>query len=312
MKLNENEFVWVEKYRPQKLDDILLPQKTKDIFKSYVEKNEIPNILLTSNSPGLGKTSIAKILANETEADMLTMNGNLDTSIDLMRTRVLDFCSAASFDDSPRIVFIDELENMSQQAVASLKMTQESFTNVSFIFTANFINKIPEAVRNRMIHFDFDEIYFKNKQELGKLILKRLIYILENENIEFDKNDLLKVIKVHYPSTRGMIHSLQRFSTNGKLELNDTLKEGANIYNLLIESIKEKNFKEMRSLIQNVVDCDGFYEFVFKNLDLFADTSKPEVILILANYQNMSAFARDKIITLGACCVELMSKAKFL
>ena len=163
-----------------------------------------------------------------------------------------------------------------------------------------------------MIHFDFDDIYFRNKSELSKAILRRLMYILENEGIEYDKNDLPKVIKAFYPSTRGMIQALQRFSSSGKLELNESLKEGANIYNLLIESIKEKNFKEMRSLVNNVVDCGGFYEYMFKNLDILEDQSKPEAILILAKYQDMDSSARDKMITLAACLVELMSKSKFV
>lgn len=312
MKINENEFVWVEKYRPQTIDDIILPEAYKDIFRGYITNNEIPNLLLTSNSPGLGKTSIAKILVKETNADMLFLNGNLDTGVDIMRSRVIDFCSSASLDDSPRIVLIDEFENLSQNSAASTKSTIEAFPNITFIFTANYINKIPEPVRNRMIHFDFDEIYFKNKSEIGKLILKRLIYILENEGVNYDKNDLPKIIKAYYPSTRGMIQVLQRFSNNQKLELNDTLKEGANIFNLLTDTLKEKDFKEMRKLINNVIDCGGFYEYFFKNLDILEDNSKPEAILILARYQDMDNSARDKTITLGACCVELMSKCKFI
>ena len=311
MKINENEFVWVEKYRPQTIDDIILPEAYKDIFRGYISNNEIPNLLLTSNNPGLGKTSIAKILVKETNADMLFLNGNLDTGVDIMRSRVIDFCSSASLDDSPRIVLIDEFENLSQNSAASTKSTIEAFPNTTFIFTANYINKIPEPVRNRMIHFDFDEIYFKNKSEIVKLILKRLMYILENEGVSYDKNDLPKIIKAYYPSTRGMIQVLQRFSNNQKLELNDTLKEGANIFNLLTDTLKEKDFKEMRKLINNVIDCGGFYEYFFKNLDILEDNSKPEAILILARYQDMDNSARDKTITLGACCVELMSKCKF-
>ena len=312
MKINENEFVWVEKYRPQTIDDIILPEAYKDIFRGYITNNEIPNLLLTSNNPGLGKTSIAKILVKETNADMLFLNGNLDTGVDIMRSRVIDFCSSASLDDTPRIVLIDEFENLSQNSAASIKSTLESFSNITFIFTANYINKIPEPVRNRMIHFDFDEIYFKNKSEIVKLILKRLMYILENEGVSYEKNDLPKIIKAYYPSTRGMIQVLQRFSNNQKLELNDTLKEGANIFNLLTDTLKEKDFKEMRKLINNVIDCGGFYEYFFKNLDILEDNSKPEAILILARYQDMDNSARDKTITLGACCVELMSKCKFI
>ena len=311
MKINENEFIWVEKYRPQTIDDIILPEAYKEIFRGYITNNEIPNLLLTSNNPGLGKTSIAKILVKETNADMLFLNGNLDTGVDIMRSRVIDFCSSASLDDSPRIILMDEAEQLSPASLGSLKATLESFSNITFILTANHINKIQEPVRNRMIHFDFDEIYFKNKSEIGKLILKRLMYILENEGVSYDKNDLPKIIKAYYPSTRGMIQVLQRFSNNQKLELNDTLKEGANIFNLLTDTLKEKDFKEMRKLINNVIDCGGFYEYFFKNLDILEDNSKPEAILILAKYQDMDHSARDKTITLGACCVELMSKCKF-
>lgn len=209
-------------------------------------------------------------------------------------------------------ICVKNCESLSSNSMGSTKATIEAFPNTSFIFTANYINKIPEPVRNRMVHFDFDDIYYRNKQELSKMIIKRLMFILDNENISYDKNDLPKIIKAHYPSTRGMIQTLQRFSSNGKLQLNDSLKEGANIYNILVESVKNKDFKEMRQNVVNVLDCGAFYEFMFKNLDLIEDVSKPEAILILAKYQDMSANARDKTITLAACCVELMSKIKFL
>lgn len=312
MKINENEFVWVEKYRPQNLDDIIIPKTIKAIFKGYIDSNKVPNLLLTSNSAGLGKTSIAKILVNETKGDLLFLNGNLDTGIDVMRSRVIDFCSSVSIDDNPKFLLIDEAENLTPLAGNSLKALLESFTNITFIFTANFVNKLPEPIRNRLQHYDFDDIYFRNKQEIGKEILKRLIFILQNENITFNKEDLPKVVKAHYPSVRGMIHALQKMSSNGELILSDVLHEGSNIFNTLVETIKEKDFNKMRSTTANVLDCGGFYEFMFKNLDLLVDESKPHAILTLAKYQSMDSVARDKEITLSACCVELMSSCKFV
>ena len=312
MKINENEFVWVEKYRPRVLEDIILPKSIKETFLEYITQSKIPNLLLTSNSAGLGKTSIAKILVNETKGDLLFLNGNLDTGIDVMRSRVIDFCSSVSIDDNPKFLLIDEAENISPLAINSLKALMESFTNITFIFTANFVNKLPEPIRNRLQHYDFDDIYFRNKQEIGKEILKRLIFILQNENITFNKEDLPKVVKAHYPSVRGMIHALQKMSSNGELILSDVLHEGSNIFNTLLETIKEKDFNKMRSTTANVLDCGGFYEFMFKNLDLLVDESKPHAILTLAKYQSMDSVARDKEITLSACCVELMSSCKFV
>ena len=312
MKINENEFVWVEKYRPLQLDDIILPKTIKETFLEYITQSKVPNLLLTSNSAGLGKTSIAKILVNETKGDLLFLNGNLDTGIDVMRSRVIDFCSSVSIDDNPKFLLIDESENISPLAINSLKALMESFTNITFIFTANFVNKLPEPIRNRLQHYDFDDIYFRNKQEIGKEILKRLIFILQNENITFNKEDLPKIVKAHYPSVRGMIHALQKMSSNGELILSDVLHEGSNIFNTLLETIKEKDFNKMRSTTANVLDCGGFYEFMFKNLDLLVDESKPHAILTLAKYQSMDSVARDKEITLSACCVELMSSCKFV
>ena len=311
MLINENEFIWVEKYRPQTLNDLILPKDIKDNFKSFIESGKIPNILLTSSNPGLGKTSIAKILAKETNADFMTMNGNLDTGVDLMRTRVMDFCSAGSFDNSPKILLIDEAENLSPNSLASVKTTIETFTNVSFIFTANYVNKIPEPVRNRMLAFNFDEIYSNNKPEILKEIAKRLIFILQNENVEFQRDDIPKIIKLFYPSVRGMIQNLQRYTFDSKLRIDDSIKESSNMFNLLVESIKNKDFKEMRKISNNILDCGAFYEYMFRNIDIIKDETKPECILILARYQNMSETARDKLITLCACCIELMSKCKF-
>ena len=312
VKINENEFIWVEKYRPLQLDDIILPKTIKETFLEYITQSKVPNLLLTSNSAGLGKTSIAKILVNETKGDLLFLNGNLDTGIDVMRSRVIDFCSSVSIDDNPKFLLIDESENISPLAINSLKALLESFTNITFIFTANFVNKLPEPIRNRLQHYDFDDIYFRNKQEIGKEILKRLIFILQNENITFNKEDLPKIVKAHYPSVRGMIHALQKMSSNGELILSDVLHEGSNIFNTLLETIKEKDFNKMRSTTANVLDCGGFYEFMFKNLDLLVDESKPHAILTLAKYQSMDSVARDKEITLSACCVELMSSCKFV
>ena len=209
-------------------------------------------------------------------------------------------------------ICVKNCENLSHLAANSLKALLESFTNITFIFTANFVNKLPEPIRNRLQHYDFDDIYFRNKQEIGKEILKRLIFILQNENITFNKEDLPKIVKAHYPSVRGMIHALQKMSSNGELILSDVLHEGSNIFNTLLETIKEKDFNKMRSTTANVLDCGGFYEFMFKNLDLLVDESKPHAILTLAKYQSMDSVARDKEITLSACCVELMSSCKFV
>ena len=304
-------FIWIEKYRPSCLEDLVLPAEYKEIFNSYIQERKIPNLLLTSQAPGLGKTSLAKILVKATEADCLFLNGNLDTSVDIMRSRVIDFCSSVSIDGNPKVVIIDEAESLSSLAIDSLKSTLDTFSDITFILTANQETKIPDPVKNRLIHFDFDEIYFKNKKEIMSGIAKRLKAILEKEEVSYSNEDLVRVIKVFYPSTRGMIKSLQQFSNQGKLVLTDKLEEQGNIFNLLIENIKDKNFGEMRKNISKVIDFGGFYTFCYKNLDMFKDECKPAIILELAKYQDMDFRARDKMITLGACCVELMRKSKF-
>ena len=300
------EFVWVEKYRPRNLEELILPEEYSNIFQKFIDEGKIPNLLFTSTNPGLGKTSLARILAKETNADILTLNGNRETGIDHFRGRLIDFCSSLAIDTDTKIVFIDEAENLSSLAVDSLKSTIEQFTNVSFIFTANFVEKIPEAVRNRLQHYDFDEIYYSNKKEVMKSALKRLIYICEKENITYKKEDLLEILKVYYPSIRGSIKILQQLSMSGELVLTNKLKEQGNIYNILLEDIKNKNFGEMRQEITKVLDPGAFYTFCFKNLDFFEDKVKPKVILTLAKYQDMDSRARDKQINLDACLVELM------
>ena len=162
-------FIWIEKYRPSCLEDLVLPTEYKEKFNSYIQERKIPNLLLTSQAPGLGKTSLAKILVKATEADCLFLNGNLDTSVDIMRSRVIDFCSSVSIDGNPKVVIIDEAESLSSLAIDSLKSTLDTFSDITFILTANQETKIPEPVKNRLIHFDFDEIYFKNKKEVIKL-----------------------------------------------------------------------------------------------------------------------------------------------
>lgn len=204
-------------------------------------------------------------------------------------------------------ICVKNCESISQLAQDSLKSTTEQFPNISFIFTANYPEKLSEALRNRLIQYDFDEIYFNNKKELAKELLKKLIFICENENIKYKKEDLLEIIKVCYPSTRQMIKILQQFSMSGELILNNKfLNDQGNIFNILIENIKNKDFGEMRQNVMKVIDCGAFYTFMFKNITAFEDSKKPKIILNLAKYQDMDFKARDKVLNLAACCVELM------
>ncbi len=307
-KIDESQFVWSEKYRPQKIKDMILPKDMKEKFTSYIKKGRFPHMLLSSISPGLGKTSSVFAIIKELDADVKWINGSQDRGIDTFRNTVREFVTSVAIDDSPKIVVIDEADGLTNDAQKILRGLIEEFSKDStFILTCNYKEQLIEPLRDRFIHFDFDNLYNKNKKEIGLQIFNRLQFILDNEGVTYTKQELSPVVSNIYPSVRKMVLILQESVIDGKLVLNESMINLNSKYSAIMDDIKNKSFVSVRKMIQDLDDPGSLYTFVFKNLDeYFKEESVPQVVLQCAKYQDMHANARDKAICAAAFSVELM------
>lgn len=309
MKIIDNShFVWPEKYRPQCIDDMIITEDVRKKFKSFVQEERFPHVLLTSTSPGLGKTSITNAIIKELDADVKWINGSQDRGIDTFKVAVKEFITSVSIDDSPKIVVIDEADGLTKDAQKILRGLIEEFSkNSTFIMTANYKEQLIEPLRNRFTHFDFDNIYNQNRKEIGLQIFNRLQFILNNEGVQFDKASLSPVVSNMFPSVRKMVLTLQQSVEDGKLVLNESMINLNTKFTEIMNFIKDKKFIDMRKSLQDLDDPGALYTYIFKNLDeWFVPQSQPQVVLLCAKYQDMHENARDKAITSAAFGVELM------
>jgi len=188
---------------------------------------------------------------------------------------------------------------------------EDHIKHTSFIMTANYKEKLIEPLRNRFIEIDFDYIFKSNKKEIGIQMYNRLTYILDNENIKYNKQDVQTIITTFYPSIRGMISILQKTCTSGELIIDDNILNQTSQYIKLMQFAKDKNFSKVRELLLDMSDPGSVFTYLFKNLDTYIKPeSQPNVILIVAKYQDMYHTARDKMIPVAAMFVEIIANPK--
>lgn len=295
--------IWYEKYRPQRVDDMVLPPGIIQKLKEFLEKPY--HLLLCSLTPGTGKTSTVNSLVKEGQFEALFINASLDNGIDTLRSKIVQFASTESINGKDKIVIWDECDSMSHPAQNACRGIIEEFsTNCKFIATCNYVSKILPAIVNRFCVIDYDKLY-QNQQVMIPLVFNRLKYILDNENISYNVSDLQNVIKATYPSLRSAVGALQKSVTGNKLDLQvDSFAE----FSDLAEAIKSKNYSQIVKSAFVLSNADGFYSWAFDRLNKLASQAvNPNAYIILAKYQYQGAFARDAKLNLVACCVELAS-----
>jgi DNA polymerase III delta prime subunit len=312
-----SDFLFVEKYRPQVIDDCILPDDTKKTFKEFVEKGEIPNLLL-AGPPGIGKTTIAKALCNELGADYYVINGSDEGRfLDTVRNQAKNFASTVSLTGSSKhkVIIIDEADNTGNDVQLLLRANIEAFySNCRFIFTCNYKNKIIEPLHSRCAVIDFT-IKGKQKQQLAGAFFKRLQTILDQEKIEYDQKVLIELVSKHFPDFRRVLNEIQRYATGGKID-SGILASFSDVSVIeLVKNLKTKNFTEVRKWVISNLDndvnslfrkiYDSFYEYL-------QPQSIPAAVLIIAKYQYQSAFCMDQEINLLACLTEIMCECEFL
>ena len=308
--------LWVEKYRPKSIEDCILPETIKRTLRDVVSQNKIPNMMFTGTS-GIGKTTAARAICNETQADYLIINGSDEgRMIDTLRTKLTQFCSTISLSGSRKVVIIDEADYMNADSVqpAMRNFTERFADNCSFIFTCNYKNRIIEPIHSRCAVIDFS---LKNgeKQVIAARFMKRVEGILTDESIDYDKEVIAKLVLKHFPDFRRVLNELQRYSTSG--EINSGVLANIKEMNLkeLIDSLREKNFSKMRQWVVANVDNDPatVYRKIYDELYNVVDKgSIPQAVLTIAEYQYKSAFVADQEINLVACLVELMAECEFV
>jgi DNA polymerase III delta prime subunit len=311
----EEQFLWVEKYRPQTIDECVLPDALKKTFKEYIAQGELPTFLF-SGTAGVGKTTVAKALCNEIGAEYIMVNGSEEgRSIDVLRTTIKGFATTVSLTDAKKIIIIDEADYMNAQSVqpALRSFIEEYSNNCRFIFTCNYKNKIIEPLHSRCAVIDF-KIENKDKQQLAGTFFKRATQILKQEGVEFDPKVVAELVTKHFPDYRRMLNELQRYSVSGKIDSGILLNLSEESYKDLIKNLKEKNYADVRKWVGKNSDADTvslFRELYDTSAATMEPGSIPSLVLILADYQYKAAFVADHELNIMAALTEIMMQCKF-
>ena len=312
----KSDFLWVEKYRPKTVQECILPDSIKDTFQQFVDKGEIPNLLL-SGPAGCGKTTIARALCEQLGSDYIVINGSDEGRfLDTVRNQAKNFASTVSLVETGthKVIIIDEADNTTHDVQLLLRANIEAFySNCRFIFTCNYKNKIIEPLHSRCAVVEFS-IKGKEKQEIAAEFFKRLVSILDTERCEADKKVLAELINKHFPDWRRVLNECQRYSASGTID-SSILAEFSDVKTSdLIRKLKEKNFTEVRKWVVSNLDNDPglILRRVYESLtDSVVPPSIPVAVLIIAKYQYQIAFVADQEINLLAALTEIMCECEF-
>jgi len=309
-----NEVLWVEKYRPQKINDTILPEKTKAMFRKFVADNNVPNLLLTGG-PGVGKTTIAKAMLDELDCDYVVKNGSLNVNIDTLRYEISTFASSVSLAGGRKYVIFDEADYLNAASVqpALRNFIEEYSSNCGFIFTCNFKNRIIAPLRSRLSEIDFS-IEQTERPALAMEFFKRVNTILQQENIDYDKNVVAKVIEKHFPDFRRVLTELQSYAASGKIDEGIFVNIKQESIDSLFALLKAKDFTSMRKWVANNSDQD-MNEMFRRIYDAATDRvefrSLPGFCVTLADYMYKANFVADLEVNMVAFLTEVMIECEY-
>ena len=308
------EYLWVEKYRPQKIDDCILPTTIKETFKQMVDSGESQNLLLCGG-PGCGKTTVAKSLCNELDTEYILINCSEDGNIDTLRTTIRNFASTVSISGSKKVVILDEFDYSNAQSTQpALRGFIEEFSkNCRFVLTCNYKNRIIEPLHSRCTNVEF-KIDAKEKPKLAGDFFNRCKFILDKEEIPFKEKVLSELVIKHFPDFRRCLNELQRYSVSGTIDEGILSQLGEVNIKSLMDAMSKKDFTNVRKWVVENLDNDPTIIFrkIYDNLYVhLSPHSIPQAILIIAEYQYKSAFVSDLEINLTACLIEIMMECSF-
>ena len=306
--MNE-EFLWVEKYRPKTIEDTILPVDLKATFQQFVDQKNIPNLIL-SGSAGVGKTTVARAMLEELGCDYIVINGSMNGNIDTLRNEILNFASSVSLSGGRKYVILDEADYLNANSTQpALRNFMEEFSrNCGFILTCNFKNRIIEPLHSRCSVVDF-KISKKDMAKLAMQFMKRVNFILNTESVKYETAVIAEVIQKHFPDWRRVLNELQRYSATGVIDSGILANMQETSIRELVGYMKDKNFTEVRKWVKNNTDTDvnnlytQFYETVGQ---LFTPRDIPVVVSLIAKYQYQNAFAANSEINFAAFIGDIM------
>jgi replication factor C small subunit len=312
--MTRDDFLWVEKYRPHKISDTVLPPSLQTAFQQFIDDGNIPHLLLSGRA-GIGKTTVAKAMLDEVGADYIVINGSLSGNIDTLRNDILQFASAVSLNGGRKYVILDEADYLNPNSTqpALRNFMEEYAKNCGFILTCNFKNKIMEPLQSRCTCIEFN-VPKQEKPKLAAKFYRRVVDILTSESVEFDPKVVAAVVEKHFPDFRRTLNELQRYASSGKIDsgilvdLQDaSLKE-------LVGFLKQKDFTSTRKWVAENVDTDPvvlFRKLYDTSVEYVKQSSIPQLVLIIAEYQYKQAFVADQEVNTVAALTEIMVECEF-
>jgi DNA polymerase III delta prime subunit len=312
---NFAESLWCEKYRPKTIADCILPEEYKKTFQSYVDRKEIPHLILCG-SAGVGKTTVAKALCDEVGCDFLMVNGSDESGIDTFRMKIKNYASSMSLMGTKKVIIIDEADYLNPNSTQpAMRAAMEEFAhNCTFIMTCNYKNRLIDPLHSRCAVIEF-KIRNEDKPKMASMFMKRAATILKEEGIPYEAPVLAEVVKKHFPDFRRVLNELQRYSASGKIDTGILASVADVSINELVKSLKEQNFSSMRKWVADYGNDDPvrLYRKIYDSLyDILDKSTIPNAVVILARYQYQAAFCADQELNLTACLTEMMAECKFV
>lgn len=306
--IGDGQILWVEKYRPKEVKDCILPENIKATFQQYVDAKKIPNLILCGTA-GVGKTTIARALCESIGADYIMVNGSNENGVDTLRIKIVGYASSVSLTGGRKVIIVDEADYLTAQAQAAFRGVIEEFSgNCSFIFTCNFVNRLMDAIHSRCAVIDF-KLPSSQKSAMASGFMKRVQYILNEEQITFDPKVVAELIMKFFPDYRRVLNEMQRYSTSGKIDAGILTQLSIAKLDEMVGYMKSKDFKSLRKWVGS--NSDGDSAVIMRTLydrmyDIFTPQSVPLLVVLTGKYLYQASHVADQEINLMAYLTEVM------